>query len=683
MSQSRRCNTLAALPGHFIHGVAFLVLALATLLLPAAGHAAGLLKSQTGGDTPTAIKSHQVDVTINNGFARTEVDQVFVNNGDRDLEAIYSFPLPKQASLSEVSLWIDGNEVVGEVVEKKKARELYEAQKAQGNDTALAEKNDYKSFDISIGKLVAGGETRVQIVYYQPIEIDLNVGRYLYPLAEGNVDEERLAFWSVDDKVDGPFSFHLQLKSAFPIKDVRVPTFQNEAIIQRASGLGENAGDVWDVTIDKPQGGSLGQDVVFYYRLEDNLPGRVELIPFRDNPVDPGTFMMVITPAADLQLIADGSDWIFVLDTSGSMSGPKIQTLADGVARTLQKMSGNDRFRIVTFNERAAEFTNGFVPATPDNVKTWISRVKNIQAGGSTNLFDGLSLGYRQLDADRTTGLILVTDGVANVGETNQARFVNLLQQYDLRLFTFVIGNSANQPLMERLAKESGGFAMNISDADDITGRILQAKAKVMHECLYDAKVSFSGEKVKDLTPRKIGNIYLGQQLVVFGHYQGEGKVGVKLTARVAGEEKVWETTALLPKVAAENPEIERLWALATIEELMQDVREKGEIDDLRQRITALGVDYSLVTDYTSMVVVRDEVFENAGIDRRNAQRVQRERQAQAARAAAPVQNHRVDTDPNGGMFRGHRSPGFGSGPVGPLFVGLLGWLQNRRKNMH
>lgn len=98
--------------------VAMLVMALTAVCLPGQGVAAGLMKAITGGDVPTSIKSHRVDVTINNGFSRTEVDQVFLNEGDVDLEAIYSFPLPKQASVSEVSLWIDGTEVVGEVVEK-------------------------------------------------------------------------------------------------------------------------------------------------------------------------------------------------------------------------------------------------------------------------------------------------------------------------------------------------------------------------------------------------------------------------------------------------------------------------------------------------------------------------------------------------------------------------------------
>ena len=183
-------------------------IAAAALLLASNGaRGAGLLHPKGSPDAGAHMLRHYVNVTLNNGFARTEVDQAFGNDTGRDFEAVYTFPLPKQASLSEVSLWIDGQEVVGEVVEKKKAREIYEEEVANGRDSALAEKNDFKTFDLHVGRVRAGAETRVRMVYYQPIEIDLNVGRYLYPLAEGNVDDDRIPFWSVDDRVRGSFRF--------------------------------------------------------------------------------------------------------------------------------------------------------------------------------------------------------------------------------------------------------------------------------------------------------------------------------------------------------------------------------------------------------------------------------------------------------------------------------------------
>ena len=644
----------------------------AALIATSTAHGAGLIKPVGGGDGGAFIKSHHVSVTINNGYAQTVVDQVFGNHSDMDYEAIYSFPIPKKASLSEISLWIDGTEVVGEVVEKEKARKIYEDQVAKGNDTALAEKNDFKTFDVSIGCVRAGTDTLVRMVYYQPMNIDLNIGRYVYPLAEGGVDEERIAFWDVDNSVHESFSFNLKLKSAFPVADVRIPGYDQIAIITHTN-------DIYDVTLEQNEGGAdLSRDIVFYYRLDDSIPARVEIIPYKASAQEEGTFMAVVTPAASLQPISEGSDWIFVLDVSGSMSGGKINTLTRGVERVLGKMSPNDRFKLITFNNQAKDLTRGFVPATPQNVQKWISKTHQMKAGGGTALFDGLKKAYHSLDEDRTTGIILVTDGVCNVGPRDHKTFLSLLKQYDIRLFTFVMGNSANQPLMDRLAKDSGGFAINISDSDDIVGRLLQAKIKVLHQCMHDVKLTFSGEKVTQLTPKTTGNLFMGQQLVTLGRYNGSGEVTLTFSAKISGEQKQWHCTATLPDVDTENPELERMWALARIEEAMKTIREEGETKPLRQKIVDLGTEYSLVTDYTSMIVLNDVELENAGIQRRNYERVQRERSAQQQRAVQPARNHQVS---NGNTFNNRRSPGIGTGPVGPLFIGLIAWMRRKKMN--
>jgi Ca-activated chloride channel family protein len=635
--------------------------------------------------TPARIQSHDVRVTLNNGFAQTEVDQVFANTSDTDCEMIYTFPLPKNASLSELSLWVNGSELLGEVVEKAKAKRIYEEQKAQGNDTAMAEKNDFKSFDISVGRVPAGGEARVRLVYYQPLEIDLNVGRYLYPLAEGNTDDDRIPFWSVNDKVDGPFRFELILKSAFPIKDVRLPGYEQQAIVESigSTNAEQQAGSVYTARLESSEGAQLDRDIVFYYRLDDTAPARVELIPYRESENAPGTIMAIVTPAADLKPLQDGRDWIFVLDVSGSMGGHKIATLADGVKRVLGQLSPNDRFRIVTFNNSARDFTGGYITATPEAVSDWVERVKNMQANGGTALFAGLEEAYRGLDQDRTTGIILVTDGVCNIGPTQHKAFLNLTRKYDLRLFTFVIGNSANQPLMERLALDTNGFAMNISDADDITGRLIQARAKVLHQSMRNVKIRFSGERITDLTPTETGSLYAGQQAILFGRYHSEGPVTMKMTATIGGQEQSWNCKIDLPKIDTANPELERLWALSQIQERMQKIRENGETDRLRDEVVDLGINYSLVTDYTSMIVVDDAVMENENIQKRNANRVHKERQAQAQRAQQAPVSHRVDQNQNTFQQRSAPGIGMGTGPVGPLFLILAGWMNRKKKQAH
>lgn len=600
-------------------------------LLPSVVMAAGLLKPLDKKDENSVkIKSHHVDVVINNGFAQTKVEQVFFNSGSHDLEAIYSFPLPKQASLSEVSLWIGGKEVIGEVLAKEKAKKVYEEQKAKGNDTALAEKNDYKTFDVKVWPVKANGETKVRLVYYQPLEIHLNVGRYVYPLEQGGVDDERISFSEVKET----FAFNLTLKSSFPVKDVRLPHYENKAVIN-ASGKGSKQ-ETYTVNLDFKEGATLSNDVVFYYRLEYTTPARVELIPYKADKQGEGTFMAVVTPGASLKPIQNGTDWTFVLDVSGSMAGGKINSLVDGVSKVIGKMGANDRFRIVTFNDRAEEFSGGYITATAENVRNALAKISSISANGGKDLYSGLAKAYKGLEADRITGIVLVTDGVANIGTTQHSAMLDLIRKNDYRLFTFVIGNSANQPLLSNLAEESGGFAMNFSSREYIAGWIIRAKAKVLHECIYDAKLKFHGDSVKDITPSFAGNLYMGQQLVLFGKYKRHGAVKLEFTGKVGNVEKSWVCQTVLPEKDTSNPEIERLWALSSIEDEMKKIRMEGESNPLMNRIVKLGTEYSLVTDYTSMVVLNDAEMEVMGMKRSNTDIVSRERATKAGQIITP-----------------------------------------------
>ena len=123
---------------------------------------------------------------------------------------------------------------------------------------------------------------------------------------------------------------------------------------------------------------------------------------------------------------------------------------------------------------------------------------------------------------------------------------------------------------------------------------------------------------------------------MVFGHYWGEGMANVQLTGRISGEDKTYQTRFAFPAVATENPEVERLWAYASVEEALQEISNFGEDADLKQAVTDLGVEYGLVTDYTSMVVVSNKVFKEHGIKRSNQARRAVEETALQQRSQRP-----------------------------------------------
>jgi hypothetical protein len=129
------------------------------------------------------IKQQDVSVVINNGIAVTEIKQVFLNTENRIVEALYTFPVPNGASVSNFSMIINGQEMIGEVVEKQRARQIYESYKVTKRDPGLLEQVDYKTFELRVFPIQPKAEQHIKIVYYQQLDFDHNNATYVYPLA--------------------------------------------------------------------------------------------------------------------------------------------------------------------------------------------------------------------------------------------------------------------------------------------------------------------------------------------------------------------------------------------------------------------------------------------------------------------------------------------------------------------
>ncbi len=577
--------------------------------LSATAHAAGTLKDTASGQY-AEIVDHHVEVVLDNGFARTKVTQVFRNTNNAPIDAIYEFPIPENAALSQMKIVIGDRVMNGKVLPRDQAQKIYDQQKSSGQQAGLATKNGHQNFRFSVANIPAHADAEMSFVYYEPLEVSGAVGRYLYPLQDGGTAPQP---WTGNQNVSGTFSFDLELESALPISGVSMP-----GLSPTVTKLGQGH---YKVSLTASPG-SLGKDLVFNYQFEDNQHQRLDFVPYRDSSGKKGTFMMILTPGIDLGPVTGGSNYVFVLDVSGSMD-TKLDTLINAVVEALAKLKPTDRFRVITFSDGTHDISGGWLDATSANVAMVSSRVQALAVEGGTNLYGGLMEGLKNLDSDRVVSTFLVTDAETNEGILDPAAFNQLMRKDDIRIYGMLMGNNANWPLMRILTEASGGFYAQVSNQDDIASQVQLAFDKATHKALRDVKLQITGDGVSDTTDFRLTKIYQGQQLVLFGRYDQPGTAQLELSARESGTGPIAiKDTVTLPAEDTQNPEIQQLWALDMVHAIeIENLLGLVSDADAKARITQIGVDYQLVTDYTAMIVVDDKTLKQYGVDDDNTSR--------------------------------------------------------------
>jgi Ca-activated chloride channel homolog len=578
-------------------------------------HAAGLLIADGGFGGVLEIKEQNVHVTINNGVAVTEIDQVFTNTEDRVVEALYTFPVPKAASVSNFSMWIGGKEMIGEVVEKKRAREIYESYKETRRDPGLLEQVDYKRFEMRIFPIPAGAEQRVKLTYYQELDSDHDWATYVYPLAT-------VSRPGVNQKTKGRFAVTIDVKSAVPIVKMESPSHDADVAIA------EHGDNYWRASLET-SGGSLDRDVVLAYHVERPRTGFDVITSKLSN--EPGFFQLTLTAGKELEEHNRGMDYVFVLDVSGSMAhGGKLPLSRDSLRSFLQSLGPQDRFELITFNIAPNTLFNEVREANEDNMKQAMEFLNSQRAVGGTVLRPAISTAYRYFDSDRTLNVVVLSDGMTEQSE--QGELIRLIKERPegTRVFCIGVGNEVNRPLLTQLADDAGGLAAFLSQGDDFERQAQGFRRKLMRPAASNLKMAFTGGNVYDIEPAVLPNLYHGAPLRIYGRYRNGGPVKVTIQGDVEGQPFEQSTELDLPKADESNPEIERMWAWKRVEQLMTDLRQQGESPALVGQIVSLCENFSIVSEYASFIVLEnDGEYQRWKIERRNLSRVERDRRAQ------------------------------------------------------
>ncbi len=578
-------------------------------------HGAGMLIADGGQGGVLKIEEQNVRVTINNGIAVTDVTQVFRNTENRQVEALYLFPVPKGASVANFSMWIGGKEMIGEVLEKKRAREIYDSYKRVRRDPGLLEQVDYKNFEMRIFPIGPKAEQKVQITYYQQLDYDNDWATYVYPLATAPRP-------GIDSRTEGTFSFDLRVKSEVPIVCLESPSHEDDFVVVRHTDT------FYEASLETKEG-DLNRDLVLAYQVKRPMTG-IDVITSKASG-DDGYFMLTLTAGEELAADNLGMDFVFVLDVSGSMAHDgKLALSRESIGAFIDELAPNDRFEVIAFNVAPTKLfgeLRGVETATQDEAAQFL---RTQQGRGGTVLRSAMKLAYQYGEADRPLNVVILSDGMTEQGERAELLAQIASRPSNAKVFCIGVGNEVNRPLLSQMAEDAGGLAAFLSQGDNFGRQAKAFRRKLTRPAATNVKIDLAGVDVYDQEPMRLPNLYHGMPVRLFGRYRGEGNVEVRVQAEVNGAPIDQAVPVKFPGNEAANPEIERMWAWQKVDRLLKEADRSGARSSVMDEIVRLGETYSIVTEYTSFLVLENDAeYQRWNIERKNLLRTGRDRKQQ------------------------------------------------------
>jgi Ca-activated chloride channel family protein len=572
----------------------FLAALVATLAFVGSSQATGMLIPVEKKLPPLAMVDHKVNIAIEDQIAITRIEQTFRNHTDRNLEATYLLPVPKGASVRKFSMWVNGKEEPGELVEAKEARKIYNDIVARTMDPGLLEYVDHNLFKLRVFPVPPKGDQKISISYTSIAPSDNGLIEYVYPMKTDGKAAQTLE----------KFTLNVKLKSQHAITNLYSPS---HAITISRPGEKEAI-----IGFEKDQA-LLDKDFQLYYTYGTKDIGLTALA-HRPNPSQNGYFMMLLSPRAELSKSQQvPRDMIFVLDTSGSMRGKRLVQAKAALKYCLKNLNEHDRFGMVNFATTVNKYSDNLHLANANNIEAARKWVDELDCTGGTNIDGALStaLAMRGADESRTHTLVFFTDGRPTFGETNPDKIVQNVAKKNTantRIFTFGVGDDVNAAMLDALADNSRAISTYVRENEDIEAKVSSLYAKISNPVLANLKIAISdGVRLSDVYPPNLPDLFHGNQLVVFGRYSGKGDAEIKLTGNIGKDSKEFVyKVAFAEKTEGEKNFVEDLWARRKVGFLLDQIRISGENKELVEEVTALAKRYGITTPYTSYLLVPD-----------------------------------------------------------------------------
>ena len=585
---------------------------LSVTLIASPANGQGWIEPPDGRTDPGVVKVRtNVMVRVTDRVALVEVEEWFRNNGVRGLgEGDYIFPLPGEAVFSNFSLFQGDQELRGETMDANRARSIYEEIVRRKKDPALIELVGHGMVRARVFPFNPGETRKITMRYTQVLKRAGDAlqfryaaaGRFSGILATGT--ERGQGAQRVRE--DAPLTFTLMAENGELYRQPFSPTHEVRVVRERGR-----------LTV-RPQG-TLSGDFVLFLPLGDDAVG-LTLATHRPSG-EAGYFMLTLSPSEVRANARVARDITAVVDVSGSMSGEKIEQARAALRQLLQSLDRGDRFRLIRFSSRVSSYDPEWTAAAPDQIRRALEWVDDLRAEGGTNISGALAEAFRATSPQtRLPVVVFMTDGLPSAGETNPERIAQLAERDGgrARVFAFGVGYDVNTYLLDRLGAAGRGNAQYVQPGEDVEQALAALATRIRHPVLADLEIAGSPVRFDDVYPRRLPDLFAGDELVIFGRYQpnrgdrrdATGDLVIR-GERNGGAER-YTLRASFPAHENDNDFIPRLWASRKIGALQQEVKLNGANAELVEEIRQTALRYGLLSEYTSYLVQEPELMTRA-----------------------------------------------------------------------
>lgn len=567
------------------------------------------------------LKRTDVKVNVSGVIADVVVTQHYKNEGTMPIEAKYIFPGSNRAAVNGLNVRVGDRLVVAQIREKQQARVEYDDAKREGKTAALLEQHRPNVFQMNVANILPGDDVQVELRYNELLVPEEGQYQFVFPTVVGpryagsGVAAQSFPAQPVlhaNEPSPSAFNLKVELASPIGIQEIRSPSHAIDTEMN-----GQRASVQLAASASRGASQSNNRDFILDYRLAGTQIQSGVLLQRGEK--ENFFLAMVQPPKAVPQASITPREYVFVVDISGSMHGFPLDTAKALMRQLLGDLKAGDTFNVLLFSGSNRFLSPHSVPATPANINAAIRTIEQMGGSGSTELLPALRRVYAEpKPADLSRTVVVVTDGYVTVESEAFALVRKHLGQANV--FAFGIGAAVNRHLMEGLARAGMGEPFIITQPGEAKAQAERFRRMIDSPVLTSVKARFEGLDVYDVEPPVLPDVLAERPVIVFGKWReprqggntpGSAQPQMLIEGRAASGEYRQELPVDLRSVDGASTALRYLWARHRIAALSDEEALTGG-DAQKAAITRLGLDYNLLTQYTSFIAV-DKVVRNPG----------------------------------------------------------------------